>query len=401
MDPDNLMADVKKPTEGLSNRALKREAKRRMRHERKEKLLVRRAEYRQAINELQVKLTDALSRRTTLSQQVMGTPASTQTINEQFVPTKTVDINQPKDSSATTTVQGTNEDALKSANREVRQIRKDIATYKKLLKDKDPDLQVFSGTKKADVAFEVRDLNLWYRNGDKQALFDINIDILKNKVTALIGPSGCGKSTFLRTLNRMNDMVEGVKTKGNVWFLGTSIFSKLLSPMELRTKVGMVFQKPTPFNLSIYENIAYALRAHGIRDREQIKQTIEQSLKGAALYDEVKDSLHESALGLSGGQQQRLCIARAIALRPDVLLMDEPTSALDPIATSKIELLIQKLREEFTIIIVTHSMAQAQRISDQTVFFYEGRIVESGTTRQIFMQPKQKRTKDYVSGRIG
>ncbi|WP_408633469.1 phosphate ABC transporter ATP-binding protein PstB [Mycoplasmoides pirum] len=284
---------------------------------------------------------------------------------------------------------------------QIKSIRKDISQYKILLKDKKPNLEVFLKSFKPENAFEVRDFCLWYKNGSKNALSDINIEIPKNNVTALIGPSGCGKSTFLRSLNRMNDLIDGVKTTGDIWFLGKNISSKILTDLELRTRVGMVFQKPTPFNFSIYENIAYALRSHGIKNKEAIEKIVIESLKDAALWEEVKDILHESALGLSGGQQQRLCIARAIALQPDVLLMDEPTSALDPIATSKIEQLICKLKEKFSIIIVTHSMAQAQRISDLTIFFYQGRIVEFGETKQIFTRPKEAKTKDYVSGRIG
>lgn len=283
----------------------------------------------------------------------------------------------------------------------IKSLKKDISQYKILLKDKDPDLEVFRKSFKDTNIFEVQNLNLWYQNGNKLALRDINIEIKKNKVTALIGPSGCGKSTFLRSLNRMNDLIDGVKTTGDIWFLGKNIVSKILTDLELRTRVGMVFQKPTPFNFSIYENIAYPLKSHGIKDKKIINEIVVESLKGAALWDEVKNILHESALSLSGGQQQRLCIARAIALQPDVLLMDEPTSALDPIATSKVEQLIHHLKEKFSIVIVTHSMAQAQRISDETVFFYQGRIIESDETKKIFTQPKEKRTKDYVSGRIG
>uniref|UniRef100_UPI0038CBF56D phosphate ABC transporter ATP-binding protein PstB n=1 Tax=Mycoplasmoides alvi TaxID=78580 RepID=UPI0038CBF56D len=284
---------------------------------------------------------------------------------------------------------------------QIKSIKKDISQLKILAKDKKLNLEVFLKDFKNTNVFEVKNFCLWYKNGEKNALSDINIEIQKNKVTALIGPSGCGKSTFLRSLNRMNDLIDGVKITGDIWFLGKNISSKILTDLELRTRVGMVFQKPTPFNLSIYENIAYALKSHGIKDKEAIKEIVINSLKDAALWDEVKNILHESALGLSGGQQQRLCIARAIALQPDVLLMDEPTSALDPIATSKIEQLIFKLKEKFTIIIVTHSMAQAQRVSDQTIFFYQGKIIEFGQTKQIFTKPQQARTKDYISGRIG
>lgn len=250
-------------------------------------------------------------------------------------------------------------------------------------------------------AFEVSNFNLWYKNGYKQALFDINIELKCNEIISFIGPSGCGKSTFLRSLNRMNDLVPGVITKGDIFFKGTNILSKKMEVTELRTKVGMVFQKPTPFPISIYENVAYGPKSHGIKDKKILDQIVEQSLKDAALWDSVKDNLNDLGTNLSGGQQQRLCIARAIALQPDVLLMDEPTSALDPIATSKVEELILKLKEKYTIVIVTHSMAQAQRISDKTAFFFEGKIIEYNKTKSIFMNPKESKTKDYVNGRIG
>lgn len=249
--------------------------------------------------------------------------------------------------------------------------------------------------------FEIRNLNFWYNNGAKHALSDINLDIKKNKVTSFIGPSGCGKSTFLRLLNRMNDLLPNIKCQGDIFFENENIFSKKFSVLDLRIKVGMVFQKATPFPMSIYDNVAFALKNQGIRNKKEIDNIVEKSLKGAALWDEVKDNLGGLATGLSGGQQQRLCIARAIACRPSVLLMDEPTSALDPIATSKVEELIMELKEKYTIIIVTHSMAQAQRISDETVFFFNGKVVESGTTKQIFLKPKEKKTRDYINGRIG
>lgn len=249
--------------------------------------------------------------------------------------------------------------------------------------------------------FEIEHLNFWYLNKQKQALFDINLNIKKNKVTSFIGPSGCGKSTFLRMLNRMNDLLPNTDHDGGIFFEGQNIYDKKFNVLDLRTKVGMVFQKPTPFPMSIYDNVAFSLRNQGIKNKKILDEIVEKSLKSAALWDEVKDSLNELATGLSGGQQQRLCIARAIACKPSVLLMDEPTSALDPIATSKIEELILELKEKYTIIIVTHSMAQAQRISDDTVFFFEGKIIESGTTKQIFMKPKESKTKDYVNGRIG
>lgn len=263
------------------------------------------------------------------------------------------------------------------------------------------DLKESLSTYNEKNVFEARDFNLWYRSGEKQALFDVNIDIERNKVISFIGPSGCGKSTFLRSLNRMNDLIDGIQTKGDIFFNNVNIKSRKLDVTDLRTKVGMVFQKATPFPISIYENVAYGPKSHGIRNKKVLDEIVEQALKDAALWDDVKDHLNDLGTSLSGGQQQRLCIARAIALKPDVLLMDEPTSALDPIATSKIEDLILKLKNKYTIIIVTHSMAQAQRVSDNTAFFYEGRIVEYGTTKQIFMRPKEKRTSDYINGRIG
>ena len=250
-------------------------------------------------------------------------------------------------------------------------------------------------------AFEIENLSLWYKNGQKQALFNINTNIKLNKVTALIGPSGCGKSTFLRELNRMNDEVEGVKKEGNIFFEGKNINSKKFPVTLLRTKVGMVFQKPTPFPISIYDNVAYGPKSNGIHDKKTLDKIVENALTHAALWDEVKDNLLELGTSLSGGQQQRLCIARAIALEPDVLLMDEPTSALDPIATAKIEELILLLSKKYTIVIVTHSMAQAQRISDETIFFYKGEIIEKGKTKQVFLRPSNKKTKDYINGRIG
>ena len=250
-------------------------------------------------------------------------------------------------------------------------------------------------------AFEIENLSLWYKNGQKQALFNINTNIKLNKVTALIGPSGCGKSTFLRELNRMNDEVEGVKKEGNIFFEGKNINSKKFPVTLLRTKVGLVFQKPTPFPISIYDNVAYGPKSNGIHDKKTLDKIVENALTHAALWDEVKDNLLELGTSLSGGQQQRLCIARAIALEPDVLLMDEPTSALDPIATAKIEELILLLSKKYTIVIVTHSMAQAQRISDETIFFYKGEIIEKGKTKQVFLRPNNKKTKDYINGRIG
>lgn len=249
--------------------------------------------------------------------------------------------------------------------------------------------------------FEIRDLNFYYENGKKQALYDVNLDIKKNKVTSFIGPSGCGKSTFLRLLNRMNELLPNTTFDGDIYFEKQNIYSKKFSVLDLRIKVGMVFQKATPFPMSIYDNVAFALKNQGIKNKKILDETIEKSLRSAALWDEVKDNLNDIATGLSGGQQQRLCIARAIACKPSVLLMDEPTSALDPIATSKIEELIMELKEKYTIIIVTHSMAQAQRISDETVFFFQGKIIENGPTKNIFLKPKEKKTRDYINGRIG
>ncbi len=244
-----------------------------------------------------------------------------------------------------------------------------------------------------------RDLCLWY--GATQALKNINIDIPAQRITALIGPSGCGKSTFLKTLNRMNDLIPSVKITGEVTYAGQNIFDSSVDVNELRKDVGMVFQKPTPFPMSIYDNIAYGPRTHGIRSRAMLDEIVERSLRAAAIWDEVRDRLKKNALGLSGGQQQRLCIARALAVEPKVLLMDEPTSALDPISTSKIEELALQLKEKYTIIIVTHNMQQAVRISDYTAFFLLGDLVEVDTTERLFSQPSDKRTEDYITGRFG
>ena len=245
----------------------------------------------------------------------------------------------------------------------------------------------------------VDDLCLWY--GQTQALKNVNITIPEKSITALIGPSGCGKSTFLKTLDRMNDLVPGVRITGKVCYQGQNIFAPSVDVNHLRKEIGMVFQKPNPFPMSIYDNIAYGPRTHGVRNKAKLDDIVEQSLRGAAIWDEVKDRLKKSALGLSGGQQQRLCIARALAVEPQVLLMDEPTSALDPISTSKIEELAMELKERYTIIIVTHNMQQAARISDQTAFFLLGELVEYGETEQIFAQPRDKRTEDYITGRFG
>lgn len=245
----------------------------------------------------------------------------------------------------------------------------------------------------------VSGLNLRY--GEHQALKDINIEIERNSITALIGPSGCGKSTFLKTLDRMNDLIPGVKITGDVRYNGDDIFSPSVDVSELRRQIGMVFQKPNPFPMSIYDNVAYGPRTHGIRSKAKLDETVERSLRGAAIWDEVKDRLKKNALGLSGGQQQRLCIARALAVEPEVLLMDEPTSALDPISTLKIEELAINLKEKYTIIIVTHNMQQAVRISDNTAFFLLGELIEYGATEEIFSQPKDRRTEDYITGRFG
>ena len=245
----------------------------------------------------------------------------------------------------------------------------------------------------------VQGLNLWY--GDHQALHDISLNIPEKSITALIGPSGCGKSTFLKTLNRMNDLIPGVKIAGDVRYRDQDIFAPGTDVNELRREIGMVFQKPNPFPMSIYDNIAYGPRTHGIKNRAKLDEIVEKSLRGAAIWDEVKDRLKKNALGLSGGQQQRLCIARALAVEPEVLLMDEPTSALDPISTSKIEELAMQLKEQYTIVIVTHNMQQAVRISDRTAFFLLGELVECDDTQQLFSQPQDKRTEDYITGRFG
>ena len=245
----------------------------------------------------------------------------------------------------------------------------------------------------------VNDLCLWY--GSTQALKNINIGIKGNAITALIGPSGCGKSTFLKTLNRMNDLIQDVRISGEVKYDNTDIFSPAVDVNELRRDIGMVFQKPNPFPMSVYDNIAYGPRIHGLKSKAKLDEIVEESLKGAAIWDEVKDRLKKSALGLSGGQQQRLCIARALAVSPKVLLMDEPTSALDPISTSKIEDLAMELKKKYPIVIVTHNMQQAARISDQTAFFLLGNLIEYSDTEMLFANPKDKRTEDYITGRFG
>ena len=250
-----------------------------------------------------------------------------------------------------------------------------------------------------DPILQVKDLDLWY--GAHQALHSVSMDIPEKSITAFIGPSGCGKSTFLKTLNRMNDLVPGVKITGEVRYRGEDIYAPGTDVCRLRREIGMVFQKPNPFPMSIYDNIAYGPRTHGIRSKTKLDELVERSLRGAAIWDEVKDRLKKNALGLSGGQQQRLCIARALAVEPAVLLMDEPTSALDPSSTSRIEELTMELKERYTIVIVTHNMQQAVRISDRTAFFLLGELVEYGATEQVFSAPAEKRTEDYITGRFG
>ncbi len=250
-----------------------------------------------------------------------------------------------------------------------------------------------------DSAYVVNNLNLWY--GDDQALIDVNLDIKQNEVTAIIGPSGCGKSTFIKTLNRMVELVPSVRTNGEILYHGRNIFDRDYRVEDLRTSVGMVFQQPNPFPKSVYDNVAYGPRTHGIKNKKVLDEIVERSLRGAAIWDEVKDRLNENAYGLSGGQQQRLCIARTLAIEPDVILMDEPTSALDPISTLKVEELVQELKEQYSIIIVTHNMQQAARVSDKTAFFLNGEVVEFDATDKIFSNPADKRTEDYISGRFG
>lgn len=248
-------------------------------------------------------------------------------------------------------------------------------------------------------AFTVKDMELYY--GSFHALKNINLNIASGEITAFIGPSGCGKSTFLKSLNRMNDLVEGCRITGDIRLMGEDIYGRNMDVSVLRRRVGMVFQKPNPFPMSVYDNIAYGPRTHGVRKKAELDEIVEKSLRDAAIWDELKDRLKKSALGLSGGQQQRLCIARALAVKPEVILMDEPTSALDPISTSKIEDLVMDIKKEYTIVMVTHNMQQAVRVSDTTVFFLLGEIIESGATGQMFSMPKDKRTEDYITGRFG
>ena len=250
-----------------------------------------------------------------------------------------------------------------------------------------------------EVKMSVKDLDLYY--GQKQALKNINMDIHSNAITALIGPSGCGKSTFLKTLNRMNDLIDNVRITGQVTLDGEDIFDKNMDVTMLRKRVGMVFQQPNPFPMSVYDNIAYGPRVHGIKSKAKLDELVEESLRGAAIWDEVKDNLKKSALRLSGGQQQRICIARALATKPEVILMDEPTSALDPISTTKIEDLMEELKRQYTVVVVTHNMQQAVRVSEYTAFFLVGDMVEYGETKELFTYPKDKRTEDYITGRFG
>ena len=250
-----------------------------------------------------------------------------------------------------------------------------------------------------EVKMSVKDLDLYY--GQKQALKNINMDIHSNAITALIGPSGCGKSTFLKTLNRMNDLIDNVRITGQVTLDGEDIFDRNMDVTMLRKRVGMVFQQPNPFPMSVYDNIAYGPRVHGIKNKAKLDEIVEESLRGAAIWDEVKDNLKKSALRLSGGQQQRICIARALATTPEVILMDEPTSALDPISTTKIEDLMEELKRQYTVVVVTHNMQQAVRVSDYTAFFLVGDMVEYGETKELFTYPKDKRTEDYITGRFG
>lgn len=246
---------------------------------------------------------------------------------------------------------------------------------------------------------DIKKLNLWY--GENHALKDVDMEIKRNAITAFIGPSGCGKSTFLKTLNRMNDLVPGVRIEGQVLLDGIDIYGPKVDTSMLRKKIGMVFQQPNPFPMGIYDNVAYGPRIHGIKNKAKLDRIVEESLRGAAIFDEVKDRLKKSALGLSGGQQQRLCIARALAVSPEVLLMDEPTSALDPISTLKVEELMEDLKKKYTVVVVTHNMQQAARVSDDTAFFLVGEVIEKDSTDNIFSQPKDKRTEDYITGRFG
>ncbi|SFL82017.1 phosphate ABC transporter ATP-binding protein, PhoT family [Gracilibacillus orientalis] len=275
-----------------------------------------------------------------------------------------------------------------------------ITTQKKVQIDvKNNDTTTESKTEQPRVVYDTKDLNLWY--SETHALKDINLEVTENEVTAIIGPSGCGKSTYIKTLNRMVELVPGVGTTGTIAYKGKNILDNSMKVEDLRTQVGMVFQKPNPFPKSIYENVTYGPKIHGIKKKSLLDEIVENSLRGAAIWDEVKDRLNQNAYGLSGGQQQRVCIARCLAIEPDVILMDEPTSALDPISTLKVEELIKELKKKYTIIIVTHNMQQAARISDKTVFMLNGEVVEFSETDQLFSNPKDKRTEDYITGRFG
>ncbi len=275
-----------------------------------------------------------------------------------------------------------------------------IATENKVQIDISSDnTTIENNTTQKRVVYDTKNLNLWY--AQNHALKDINLEMKENEVTAIIGPSGCGKSTYIKTLNRMVELVPGVSTTGSIAYKGKNILDKSMKVEDLRTRVGMVFQKPNPFPKSIYENVAYGPKIHGIKKKALLDEIVEKSLRGAAIWDEVKDRLNENAYGLSGGQQQRICIARCLAIEPDVILMDEPTSALDPISTLKVEELIKELKQNYTIIIVTHNMQQAARISDRTVFMLNGEVVEFSETDQLFSNPKDKRTEDYITGRFG
>ncbi|MFT4414371.1 phosphate ABC transporter ATP-binding protein PstB [Fredinandcohnia humi] len=268
-----------------------------------------------------------------------------------------------------------------------------------VLTEKDQKMGQGSSNIEKKIVYDTKNLNLWY--GEDQALKNINLQIAENEVTAIIGPSGCGKSTYLKTLNRMVELIPIVRTSGEILYRGKNIFDKSYQVEALRTSVGMVFQKPNPFPKSIYDNIAYGPRIHGIRNKNLLDEIVEKSLRGAAIWDEVKDRLKENAYGMSGGQQQRLCIARCLAIEPDVILMDEPTSALDPISTLKVEDLIQDLKKNYSIIIVTHNMQQAARISDKTAFFLSGEVIEFSNTSKMFSNPDNKKTEDYITGRFG
>lgn len=277
---------------------------------------------------------------------------------------------------------------------EVNNVKKNVTTAAIKVAKKEPVI-----AQDKNIVFQSKNFNLWY--GDNHALQDINLTFHENDINAIIGPSGCGKSTFVKSLNRMTELVPIVRTEGEIQFRNEDIFSSGMSVEELRTRVGMVFQKPNPFPKSIYDNVAYGPRVHGIKKKSILDEVVEKSLRSASIWDEVKDRLNDNAYGLSGGQQQRICIARALAVEPEVLLMDEPTSALDPISTTKIEDLMQELKKDYSIIIVTHNMQQAARVSDKTSFFYQGYVVESDDTNVIFENPSDKRTEDYVSGRFG